>query len=98
MRPSSTELRADPRAPFVLGDADRDRLFARLDLAVQRARRGGRSTLATLTLALEPEIDPSAVVCASRRAGEPWFVFEQPERKQAALAALGAVGREARDL
>jgi isochorismate synthase len=30
-------------------------------------------------------------VCASRRAGEPWFVFEQPERKQVALAALGEV-------
>ena len=36
-------------------------------------------------------MDPSAVVCASRRAGEAWFVFEQPDRGGAALAALGEV-------
>ncbi len=58
---------------------------------MQRARRSGRPTLATLTLPLDPQVDPSAVVCASRRRGEPWFVFEQPERKQVALAALGEV-------
>jgi salicylate biosynthesis isochorismate synthase/menaquinone-specific isochorismate synthase len=34
-------------------------------------------------------VDPSAVVCASRRAGEQWFVFEQPDRGRAALASLG---------
>ncbi|HXW59003.1 MAG TPA: isochorismate synthase, partial [Solirubrobacteraceae bacterium] len=28
--------------------------------------------------------------CASRRPGEPWFVFEQPDRGGAALGALGA--------
>jgi salicylate biosynthesis isochorismate synthase/menaquinone-specific isochorismate synthase len=69
--------------------ADRERLAARLELAVKRARRSGRPTLATLTLALPAEVDPSAVVCASRRPGEPWFLFEQPERAQAALATLG---------
>jgi len=36
-------------------------------------------------------VDPSAVVCASRREGEAWFVFEQPDRGRAALAALGEV-------
>lgn len=77
--------------PFALAVEDRDRLLARLELAVQRARRSGRETLATLTLALPREVDPSAVVCASRRAGEPWFVFEQPERGAAALAGLGEV-------
>jgi menaquinone-specific isochorismate synthase len=91
VRLSPAGVRAEPRSPFTLGDADRDRLFARLDLAVQRARRSGRSTLATLTLSLDPQVDPSAVVCTSRRRGEPWFVFEQPERKQVALAALGEV-------
>jgi isochorismate synthase len=91
VRPSPSGLGAQTRSPFALGEADRDRLFARLDLAVQRARRSGRSTLATLTLALGQDVDPSAVVCASRRPGEPWFVFEQPERKQVALAALGEV-------
>ncbi len=78
-------------SPFVLADEDRDRLAARLELAVQRARRSGTPTLATLTLPLPNEVDPSAVVCASRRTGEAWFVFEQPERKQVALATLGEV-------
>jgi len=77
--------------PFLLREGDRDRLAARLDLAVQRARRSGTPTLATLTLSLPAEVDPSAVACASRRPGEAWFVFEQPERKRVALAALGEV-------
>jgi salicylate biosynthesis isochorismate synthase len=81
----------DSAGAFALVDADRKLLAARLDLAVQRARRSGRPTLATLTLALPGDVDPSAVVCASRRTHEPWFVFEQPERKQVALAALGEV-------
>ncbi len=36
-------------------------------------------------------LDPSAVACASRRPGEPWFLFEQPDRGARALAALGEV-------
>ena len=76
-------------SPFSLTDADRERLAARLRLAVQRARRSGRATLATLSLPLPSDVDPSAVVCASRRPGEPWFLFEQPDRGRAALAALG---------
>jgi isochorismate synthase len=75
--------------PFMLRTDDRERLAARLELAVTRARRSGRPTLATLTLALPADVDPSAVVCASRRPGEPWFLFEQPERARAALATLG---------
>ncbi len=62
---------------------------ARLDLALRRARRSGEPTLATSTVALAGGVDPSAVVCASRRAGESWFAFEQPDRGGAALAALG---------
>jgi salicylate biosynthesis isochorismate synthase len=79
------------RGPFTLTASDRDRLRARLELALQRARRSGRPTLATITCALSRDIDPSAVVCASRRPGEPWFVFEQPDRGGAALAGLGQV-------
>ncbi len=81
--------RSTESAPFALSAQDRGRLLARLELAVQRARRSGQQTLATLTLALPVAVDPSAVVCASRRAGEPWFVFEQPERGKVALAGLG---------
>ncbi len=77
------------RSPFSLAEADREQLAARLKLAVRRARQSGRETLAAITLSLPEEVDPSAVVCASRRAGERWFVFEQPDRADAALAGLG---------
>ncbi|HEY4824116.1 MAG TPA: isochorismate synthase, partial [Solirubrobacteraceae bacterium] len=33
--------------------------------------------------------DPTEVACTSRRAGEPWFAFEQPDRGRASLAGLG---------
>jgi salicylate biosynthesis isochorismate synthase len=62
---------------------------ARLDLALRRARRSGEPTLATSTVRLPGRVDPSAVVCASRRGSEAWFAFEQPDRGGAALAALG---------
>jgi salicylate biosynthesis isochorismate synthase/menaquinone-specific isochorismate synthase len=38
-------------------------------------------------------VDPSAVVIASRAAGEDWFCFEQPERQGWALSALGCARR-----
>jgi isochorismate synthase len=60
---------------------------------VRRARRSGREVLAAVTVPVAPTVDPSAVVFASRRAGEPWFCFEQPDRAGAALAALGCVRR-----
>jgi len=74
---------------FALTRADRERLQARLRLAVRRARRSGSQTLATASLPLPTSIDPTGVVCASREAGEPWFVFEQPDRGRAAVAGLG---------
>jgi isochorismate synthase len=79
------------RHPFALGEEDRERLLARLRLAVERARRGGKEILATISVPLPAGVDPSAVVCASRRDGEAWFVFEQPDRGKAALATLGEV-------
>jgi isochorismate synthase len=33
--------------------------------------------------------DPACIALSSRRGGEPWFCFEQPERDGSALAALG---------
>ncbi len=79
------------RSLFALVGEDRERLLDHLHLAVKRARRAGREILATISLELPAEVDPSAVVCASRRAEEAWFVFEQPDRGGAALAALGEV-------
>ncbi len=72
-----------------LAERDRERLLSRLRAAAARARRRGEDTLAAITLALPGDVDPSALVCASRRHGEPWFAFEQPDRARAALAGLG---------
>lgn len=67
------------------------RASERLRAGVERARRRGRPTLVALTVAVAGDVDPSAVVCASRRAGEPWMAWEQPDRGRAALGALGQV-------
>ncbi|HXR28441.1 MAG TPA: isochorismate synthase [Solirubrobacteraceae bacterium] len=84
-------LQAGSRSPFSLADAEQERLLARLRHAVAAARRTGAPRLVTLTLALPADVDPAAVALASRRAGEPWFVLEQPDRGRAALAGLGEV-------
>ncbi|HYM57400.1 MAG TPA: isochorismate synthase [Solirubrobacteraceae bacterium] len=81
------------RPPFALREDDRAELRGRCEHAVRRARAGAGEVLAGLTVRLDRDVDPSAVAFASRRAGEPWFCFEQPDRGGAALAALGAVCR-----
>jgi len=82
-------LETGSRPQFTLTPADRDELASRLELAVRRARKSGEPTLATISVSLPADVDPSAVICASRRAGESWFAFEQPDRGGAALATLG---------
>ena len=74
----------------LLDDRGRERLRAHVTEAVRRARRAGRC-LAAVTVALPASADPTAIVVASRRAGEDWFCFEQPDRDGFALAALGCV-------
>jgi isochorismate synthase len=49
--------------------------------------------LAGLTVRVQADVDPSAVAFASRRPGEAWFCFEQPDRGGSALAALGTATR-----
>src|SRR4051794_41640348 len=86
--------RATPaRPPFALDAHAQAELRARCERAIGRARRAGAEVLMGMTVAVDPAVDPSAVVFASRRAGEDWFCFEQPERDAAALAALGALRR-----
>ena len=78
---------------IALYGAARAELLVRCERAVHRARRHGRAVLAGLTVRVGPGTDPSAIVFASRRAGDDWFCFEQPDRDGAALATLGAVAR-----
>jgi isochorismate synthase len=75
----------------VLAPAARERLGMRVATALSRARAGGEPVVAAVTLPAAPETDPTAVVAASRRAGEPWFALEQPDRDGFALATLGSV-------
>ncbi len=80
------------RPPFALRDADRTRLHGHLEAAIRRARAARSGTaLAAVTVVLDPRTDPTAIVVASRREGEPWFVLEQPDRERSALATLGCV-------
>jgi salicylate biosynthesis isochorismate synthase/menaquinone-specific isochorismate synthase len=66
-------------------------LRPRAERAVRRARTTGREVLVSVTVTLDASVDPSAVVLASRREGESWFCFENPDRQGAALATLGTV-------
>jgi isochorismate synthase len=77
--------------PFALPAAERETLAQRLGEAIRRARRSGGTTVAALGWAVGEEIDPTAVVVASRHPGEPWFCLEQPDRGRVARAALGCV-------
>src|SRR5215207_10334682 len=78
--------------PVALGPADVAVLRRRLEQAVRRARkRRHDGVLAALTVVVAHDVDPSAVALLCRRAGEPWFCSEQPERDGAAIAGLGCV-------
>ena len=79
-----------PRTPWLDAGAAQ-RLERRLARGLRRARATGAPALVSVTSELTSTVDPSAVVVGSRRPGEPWFCFEQPERDGAALAALGSV-------
>ena len=75
---------------FALSGEDQSRLLSQITAAIKEARRvQGAEVLAAISVGLPAETDPSAVVAASRRSDEAWFLFEQPDRERAALAALG---------
>jgi isochorismate synthase len=82
-------LLSGARPLFAPGRDEQGRLLDRLKLGVRRARRLGRPVLVSQSLSLPEGTDPTAVVCSSRRPGEPWFAFEQPDREGVALAGLG---------
>jgi salicylate biosynthesis isochorismate synthase len=77
--------------PFALPAAERETLARRAGEAIRRARRSGGTVVAALGWNAAGAVDPTAVVVASRRAGEPWFCLEQPDRGRVARAALGCI-------
>jgi salicylate biosynthesis isochorismate synthase/menaquinone-specific isochorismate synthase len=79
-----------PARGWLDADAAR-RLEGRLEAALRRARTGGTAVLVSVTADVDPAVDPTAVAVASRRPGEPWFCFEQPDRDGTAVAAMGCV-------
>ncbi len=83
-------VRVSPAWDWLDADAAR-RLERRLADALRRARATGAPALASVTAGVGARIDPTAVVVASRRPGEPWFVLEQPDRDGYAVAATGSV-------
>jgi salicylate biosynthesis isochorismate synthase/menaquinone-specific isochorismate synthase len=83
MRASAIGQRDRP----LLSAADEARLERHAQRAVQRARRRGEA-LASITVALQ-DVDPTALIAAARRPGEPWFALEQPDADGFALAATG---------
>jgi salicylate biosynthesis isochorismate synthase len=78
---------------LALDAAARAELLRRCERAVRGARREGAAVPVGLTRRVAAGVDPSAVVFASRAAGDDWFCFEQPDRDGAALATLGCVAR-----
>ncbi len=68
-----------------------ERLHRRLAEASRSARAAGAPRLLSVTAPIGSQEDPVAVVATSRRPGEPWYCFEQPDRDRFALAGLGCV-------
>jgi salicylate biosynthesis isochorismate synthase/menaquinone-specific isochorismate synthase len=62
-----------------------------VQVGLSRARRTGGPVLVSVTSTLGDSVDPVAVVAASRRDGEEWFCFEQPDRGGYAVASLGCL-------
>lgn len=78
-----------PEGPFALGEAELDRLARRVERALALVRRDGGRALAAVTVPVDAAIDVSAVVLASRRGGDRFFCFEQPDRDDYAVCGLG---------
>lgn len=61
--------------------------WERLETRV-RATPPGR--IASVTVDVEPDLDPAAAVVAARRPGDRWFTFEQADRDGYAVCGVGA--------
>jgi salicylate biosynthesis isochorismate synthase len=65
-------------------------LRERVKEAIWRAARSGRRVLASYSFEIDPALDVAACVFSSRHAEERYFVWEQPDRDQFAIGALGS--------
>jgi len=87
--PSAIREHGASAPPFAIPPGQREHWREQLARAVRTSRRSG-PCLAALSWRVEDGVDPSAVVFASRRPGERYLCFEQPDREGSALAGLGA--------
>jgi isochorismate synthase len=71
--------------------AQLERLQAKLTAGLRRSHTSGARALVSLTAVCPAAADPVKVGAGSRRRGEQWFCFEQPNRDGYAVAALGSV-------
>ena len=84
-------LRIDASGSFGLSGAARAALGDRVERARALARRHGRLAVASVTVPVPAEVDPSAAVLSARRTDDRFFCFEQPDRDGYAVCGLGAV-------
>jgi len=79
------------RAGFAgwLTDVGSERLAARLDAALSRARRTGEPTLAAVTEQMDSPVDPASAVLLADRGDRDWGVLDQPDAERASIAVLG---------
>jgi isochorismate synthase len=76
--------------PFAPSAPVRERLERRVGKALGVARKDRARAVASVTFAVDPDLDLSAAVVAARRAGsDRFFCFEQPDRDGFVLAGLG---------
>jgi salicylate biosynthesis isochorismate synthase/menaquinone-specific isochorismate synthase len=62
----------------------------RVKEAIWRASRAGRRVVASYSFEIDPALDVAACVFSSRRAEDRFFVWEQPDRDDFAIGALGS--------
>jgi isochorismate synthase len=76
-------------SPFALAAEHRERFELRIADAIDWIARTGGRGFASVTVPVRADLDFSAAVFASRRAGDRWFCFEQPDRDGYAIAGIG---------
>ena len=83
-------VRAEQPGAFALDPAAVDRLGDRVERARALGRRGGGPAVASVTVTVPAQLDPSAAVLAARRPDDLFFLFEQPDRDGYAVCGVGA--------